>query len=153
MNINLKKKYMLRYSMFWMDLFMRAIAPLGVIAWQFGVFKDDVSLFSRVRGGFLMGVVISGFIIKKDILDYIKKLENKGWYKAVRQTMIWLLVFIILWFTHVFITEMMWVVGTFALGSAQSLITEPIHQKQINIINDYKAFLKKKKEKELLEQA
>ena len=135
---NIKRNYTLRFTMFWTDLFMRTIMPLGVIAWQFGVFKDDVSMFSRVRGGFLMGAVISVFLVKKDILDYIKKLENKGWYKAVRQTLIWVLIFGILWFTHVFITEMLWVVGSFMLGSAQSLITEPIHQRQVNIIKEHK---------------
>lgn len=147
--MNIKKAKRVRYSMFWLNLSMRVLMPIGIIAWQFGVFEDEVSVFSRVRGTFLIGLVIASFIIRKDIMDYIKKLENKGWYRSVRATTLWLIVLLILWFTQTFLLEMIWVVGSFAIGSAQSLITEPLHQKNINIINKYNIQQEKLKEKEL----
>ena len=135
MNILITKKdYVFRFASFWFNLLMRVVAPVSIIAWKFGVFEVEVEPKVRVRGIILVSLVFSVLISKKEILEFAKELENKGWYKSVRSTLIWVAAFLMVWFTNVFIEQMLWVIGAFTVGTAQSLITLPIHNHYKNKI-------------------
>ena len=108
--LSLKKVQFARFGTYWFNLLSRTAMPIGITAWQFGVFKEDVSLFSRLQGGLIVSVIIGFAIVRKEIMAGLKRVENEGWYNSVRTTSIWLLIFLGLWWVHSFITEMLWVV-------------------------------------------
>lgn len=147
-NVSLKKNYFIRYTAYWTNLLGRTLLPISIVVWQFGIFKDEVSLFSKLQGTTIAGVIIAFSIIRKDIMNNLKQLENKGWYDSVKTATIWAFIFLGLWATHIFIVEMLWVVGSFAVGSAQAIITEPIHQQQLKLIKKAKGIEDKDDEKE-----
>lgn len=145
--LSLKKVQFARFGTYWFNLLSRTAMPIGITAWQFGVFKEDVSLFSRLQGGLIVSVIIGFAIVRKEIVAGLKRVENEGWYNSVRTTSIWLLFFLGLWWAHSFITEMLWVVGAFTVGSAQSIITEPIHQRNLQLAKEIKGIDEKDNEK------
>lgn len=139
MNVVNKKDLLKRYSLYWLDLTLRALLPVGVTIWQFGLFKTEVGFFSRMQGTTIVALFISFWICKDDLLEWLQGFENLSYYKAVRRTAIALLVLGVLIWSRNFFDEMIWVVGSFAFGSGSAIATTVLHTK-------YKERTTKKKE-------
>lgn len=138
MNDITTKDYIKRYGAYWSDIVIRLFAPIGVIVWQFGLFKEEVSIFSRFQGTTLIALLITIWTAKGEIVNKLKEVENKGWYISARRTFIWALLFLTLLWSYTFITEMLWVVGSFLVGSIPSNILVPTNVKYKTKINKAK---------------
>lgn len=133
-----KKDYALRYGFYFLDLIVRIGLPITATIIQFGLFKNNIGFFSQIQGTTIIAVTISIWIIKNDLDEMLKELENKGWYKANKRTLIFALIFIAVLLARNFADQMLFVIGSFLLGSLLSNITTPIHQKYKNKIKKYK---------------
>src|SRR5690606_3643613 len=131
-----KHDYLKRYLAYWSDIVIRLFAPRGVIVWQFGLLKEEISIFSRIQGTTLIALLITFWTARGEIIEKLKEIENKGWYKAFRRSATWGIVLIALIWSYNFIDEMIWVVSAFFVGSIPSNILVPTHTKYKNkIIN------------------
>lgn len=133
-----KKDYFIRYGAYWTDLLLRLAMPIGITVWQFGLFKDEVGLFSRIQGTTIIGLLIAVWTAKDEIVEKLKEVENKGWYISAKRSFIWAILFgAVLWANN-FTTEMLWVIGSFFVGSLPSNLLLPINHKYKNKINKEK---------------
>jgi len=129
-----KKDYVIRYTTYWLNYILIALAPLGVTIAQFGLFKEDVGFFSRLQGTTIIGLIIVFAISRDEIVQYLKDLENQGWYKSVKTSMIWTIIFGMVLWSFNFTTEMLWVVGSFTAGSWASVPVNATHRKYLKKI-------------------
>jgi hypothetical protein len=137
MNIT-KKDYILRYLFFWITLFFKAAFPVIIIWWKFGLFKLSSSIFSQFTGMALISIVISIYLLEEELVEFMKELENKGWYKSIKRTMFWTILFASILVLKFFVNNMLWVVGSFAVSSGLTIITKPIHFRYKNKIKKAK---------------
>ena len=117
-----KRKLNLSYVLLTiLNIFFGVFLPLILIAYRFGIFKESPS----INSWFIIGVIIGANILKNDLLDSIKELENKGWFKAYKN-IFWLLILIlIVLVSKIMANHLLYVLISFLIGSLASIYFEP----------------------------
>lgn len=128
----MKKKLNTRFAILWfLDITIRVFLPLLIISFRFGVFKDKAGF----NTWFIIGLIIAVSIIKNDVIDYFKTIENKGWYMAYKNVF-WLTLFTLIVFLAKFIANhILYVLIAFLIGAITSIYFEPKKQRNRAMYN------------------
>jgi len=112
----------IKYAVLWLfDLMFRVAIPLIIVGLRFGIFKQTASL----NAWFVIGVIIAVSIVKNDIVDVFKELENKGWYRAYKNVFWLTIMILIVLVSKIMANHMLYVLIAFLIGALTSLYFEP----------------------------
>lgn len=129
------KKLNIRFGILWfLDLTFRVFLPLLIISFRFGIFKDKAGF----NTWFIIGFIISVSIVKNDVVDYFKTIENKGWYKAYKNVLWLTILTLIVFLTKFIVNHILYVLIAFLIGAITSIYFEPKKQRNRTLYNKLK---------------
>lgn len=88
-----------RYIWYWVYTLLERVAPMIFIAVEFGIFRDNVSLFKKMTGIAILMITFLATAYYKDFIKWSKTLDNsiKHLAKSTRFTFFLLISICILW--------------------------------------------------------
>lgn len=98
----MKKTLALRYISYWLYVLATIGIPIGLLAWQFDLFKKPGVL--QITGYGIIAVIVVIFILKGHIKRAIADME-KGIVRTILQNVMRIAPYVVFWFVLTFLEE------------------------------------------------